>query len=87
MLQLLFLIPKRPLCGSCMRSEHWTHLTYIFYLQQFIQMTSDSYVSVYLMEYVWKTEQMSEEGKTSIAGNSTGEEKSLEEDIEEEQGE
>ena len=50
-------------------------------------MTSDSYVSVYLMEYVWKTEQMSGEGNMSIAGNSTAEEKSLEEDIEEEQGE
>lgn len=50
-------------------------------------MTSDSYVSVYLMEYVWKTEQMSGGGKTSIAGNSTAEDKSLEEDIEEKQGE
>lgn len=50
-------------------------------------MTSDSYVSVYLMEYVWKTEQMSGGGKTSIASNSTAEDKSLEEDIEEKQGE
>ena len=50
-------------------------------------MTSDSYVSVYLMEYIWKTEQMSGEGKKSITGNSTAEGKSLEEDIGEEQGE
>ena len=47
-------------------------------------MTSDSYVSVYLMEYAWKTEQMSGGGKTNYS--SAGDE-SLEEGTEEEQGE
>ena len=50
-------------------------------------MTSGSYVYVYLMEYIWKTEQVCEQASKTVNDDPATEGRVLAEEVEEEQGE